>query len=156
MVYLLLNASSPSVKFEAAGVLVTLSQAPSAIKAAASAYIDLVVKSDNNVKLIVLDNLISLKDEHSKLLQDIVMDLFRVLGASDLEVRRKALRLALDLISAKYVPEMVGAISKEIAKTEAATADNTDERYRELLVKTLHRLAMKYPESMQDVVPVVS
>ncbi|XP_003746781.1 coatomer subunit beta [Galendromus occidentalis] len=155
MVYLLLNASSPSVKFEAAGVLVTLSQAPAAIKAAAGAYIDLVVKSDNNVKLIVLDNLISLKEEHSKLLQDIVMDLFRVLGASDLEVRRKALKLALDLISAKYVPEMVGAISKEIAKTEAATADNTDEHYRELLVKTLHRLAIKYPDSMQEVVPVV-
>lgn len=154
-VYSLLNASSPSVKFEAAGVLVTLSQAPAAIRAAAGAYIDLVVKSDNNVKLIVLDKLIALREDHGKLLQDIVMDLFRVLGASDLEVRRKALRLALDLVSAKHVTEMVAALSKEIGKTEAATADNTDERYRELLVKTLHRLAIKYPDMMHEVVPVV-
>lgn len=84
------------------------------------------------------------------------MDLFRVLGASDLEVRRKALRLALDLVSVKYAPEMVGALGKEIAKSEGATADNTDQRYRELLVKTLHRLAVKYPDLMQEVVPVVS
>lgn len=62
MVYSLLNSTSPSVKFEAAGVLVTLSQAPAAVRAAAGAYIDLVVRSgDNNVKLIVLDKLISLK-----------------------------------------------------------------------------------------------
>ncbi|OQR79581.1 coatomer subunit beta-like [Tropilaelaps mercedesae] len=156
MVYSLLNSTSPSVKFEAAGVLVTLSQAPAAIRAAAGAYIDLVVRSgDNNVKLIVLDNLISMKDEHGKLLQDIVMDLFRVLGASDLEVRRKALRLALDLVNAKYAPEMVGALGKEIAKSEGAAAGNTDERYRELLVKTLHRLAIKYPDLMQEIAPIV-
>lgn len=39
-------------RYEAAGTLVTLSAAPAAIKAAASAYIDLIVKeSDNNVKV---------------------------------------------------------------------------------------------------------
>lgn len=41
------------MRYEAAGTLVTLSSAPTAIKAAASAYIDLIVKeSDNNVKVL--------------------------------------------------------------------------------------------------------
>jgi coatomer subunit beta len=39
-----------------------LSTAPTAVKAAASCYIDLIVKeSDNNVKLIVLDRLMAMK-----------------------------------------------------------------------------------------------
>jgi hypothetical protein len=42
-----------------------LSTAPTAVKAAASCYIDLIVKeSDNNVKLIVLDRLIAMKVKH--------------------------------------------------------------------------------------------
>jgi coatomer subunit beta len=48
----LLQSQSPAVRYEAAATLVTLSSAPSAIKAAASAYIDLIVKeADNNVKV---------------------------------------------------------------------------------------------------------
>merc|ERR1719376_1760541 len=74
-IYNLLNSSSPAVRYEAAGTLVTLSSAPTAVKAAASCYIELIVKeSDNNVKLIVLDRLIALKDDmsHEKVLQDLV------------------------------------------------------------------------------------
>ncbi len=41
-IYNLLNSNSASVRYEAAGTLVTLSTAPTAVKAAASCYIDLV------------------------------------------------------------------------------------------------------------------
>ena len=95
-IYNLLNSSSPAVRYEAAGTLVTLSTAPTAIKAAASCYIDLIVKeSDNNVKLIVLDRLIALKEHpsHEKVLQELVMDVLRVLSSPDHEVRRKTLQL---------------------------------------------------------------
>lgn len=39
-------------------------------------------ESDNNVKLIVLDRLIAMKDSpaHERVLQDLVMDVLRVLG----------------------------------------------------------------------------
>ena len=47
---------------------ITLSTAPTAVKAAASCYIDLIVKeSDNNVKLIVLDRLIAMKVSQFKI-----------------------------------------------------------------------------------------
>lgn len=66
------------------------------MKAAASCYIKLIEKeSDNNVKLIVLDRLISLKEHpsHERVLQDLVMDILCVLSSPDLEVRKKTLNL---------------------------------------------------------------
>jgi vesicle coat complex subunit len=105
-VYALLNSSSSAVKYEAAGTLITLSSAPSAVKAAASCYIDLIIKeSDNNVKLIVLDKIIALKEvpSHEKVLQELVMDILRVLASPDFEVRRKTLNLALDLVTSRTI-----------------------------------------------------
>lgn len=47
------------------------------------------------MKLIVLDRLIALKDHptHERVLQDLVMDILRVLSSPDLEVRKKTLNL---------------------------------------------------------------
>jgi vesicle coat complex subunit len=47
------------------------------------------------VKLIVLDRLIALKEHptHERVLQDLVMDILRVLASPDLEVRKKTLNL---------------------------------------------------------------
>ncbi len=104
--YALLNSSSSAVKYEAAGTLIALSSAPSAVKAAASCYIDLIIKeSDNNVKLIVLDKIIALKEvpSHEKVLQELVMDILRVLASPDFEVRRKTLNLALDLVTSRTI-----------------------------------------------------
>jgi len=55
----------------------------------------IVKESDNNVKLIVLDRLIALKEHpsHERVLQDLVMDILKVLSSTDLEVRKKTLNL---------------------------------------------------------------
>ena len=54
----LLQSTSTAVVYECAVTLVGLSQAPTAIRAAANCYCQLLVsQSDNNVKLIVLDRL---------------------------------------------------------------------------------------------------
>lgn len=54
----LLQSTSTAVVYECAVTLVSLSQAPTAIRAAANCYCQLLVsQSDNNVKLIVLDRL---------------------------------------------------------------------------------------------------
>ena len=114
-IYNLLNSNSPSVRYEAAGTLITLSTAPTAVKAAASCYIDLIVKeSDNNVKLIVLDRLIAMKESpsHEKILQELVMDILRVLSSPDLEVRRKTLSLAMDLVTSRNIDELVLVLKK--------------------------------------------
>ena len=66
------------MSFEAASTLAALSAAPSAIRAAAAAFIKILNKeSDNNVKLIVLERLASLRRRHTKVLRDLVMDILR-------------------------------------------------------------------------------
>lgn len=51
------------------------------ILAAASKFIELAIKeSDNNVKLIVLDKVNELHQEHEGILEDLVMEVLRVLS----------------------------------------------------------------------------
>ena len=62
-------------------------------QAAATAYIEIILKeSDNNVKLIVLDRLVALKEHpsHERVLQELVMDVLRILATPDLEVSRQS------------------------------------------------------------------
>lgn len=156
-IYNLLNSSSPAVRYEAAGTLVTLSNAPTAVKAAASCYIELIIKeSDNNVKLIVLDRLIALKEHpsHERILQDLVMDILRVLAAPDLEVRKKTLNLALELVSSRNIEEMVLVLTKEVSKTVDNEHEDTA-KYRQLLVRTLHTCCIKFPTVARSVIPVL-
>ncbi|KAK2535725.1 Copb1 [Columba guinea] len=157
-IYNLLQSSSPAVKYEAAGTLVTLSSAPTAIKAAAQCYIDLIIKeSDNNVKLIVLDRLVELKEHpsHERVLQDLVMDILRVLSTPDLEVRKKTLQLALDLVSSRNVEELVIVLKKEVIKTNNVTEHEDTDKYRQLLVRTLHSCSVRFPDMAANVIPVL-
>lgn len=157
-IYALLNSSSPAVKYEAAVTLITLSSAPSAVKAAATTYIDLIVKeSDNNVKLIVLDKIIQLKEvpSHEKVLQELVMDILRVLSSTDLEVRRKTLTLCLDLVTSRTIGEMVAVLKKELSKTHNKTEHEDTDKYRQLLIRTLHQLSIKFADISPTIVPLV-
>ncbi|KAH8305356.1 hypothetical protein KR044_007822, partial [Drosophila immigrans] len=156
-IYNLLNSSSNAVRYESAGTLITLSLAPTAIKAAAGCYIELIVKeSDNNVKLIVLDRLIAMKEnEHmEKVMQELVMDVLRVLAAPDIEVRRKTLALAMDLVYSRNINEMVQVLQKEVAKTHNVEHEDTG-KYRQLLVRTLHTCSIKFPDVAGNVIPVL-
>ncbi|KAH8416769.1 hypothetical protein KR222_003700, partial [Zaprionus bogoriensis] len=156
-IYNLLNSSSNAVRYESAGTLITLSLAPTAIKAAAGCYIELIVKeSDNNVKLIVLDRLIAMKENENmeKVMQDLVMDVLRVLAAPDIEVRRKTLALAMDLVYSRNINEMVQVLQKEVAKTHNVEHEDTG-KYRQLLVRTLHTCSIKFPDVASNVIPVL-
>lgn len=58
-----------------------MTQNAAAIKAAASCFVNLVIKeSDNNVKLIVLDRLDTLRSKHGHILDSLIMDVLQVLS----------------------------------------------------------------------------
>lgn len=157
-IYNLLNSSSNAVRYEASGTLTTLSAVPTAIKAAASCYIELIVKeSDNNVKLIVLDRLVAMKENENmeRVMQDLVMDILRILAAPDIEVRRKTLTLAMDLVSSRNIEEMVLVLKKEVSKTHNIEHEDTG-KYRQLLVKTLHSCCIRFPDVAATVIPVLA
>eukprot|EP00124_Ichthyophonus_hoferi_P005607 Ihof_evm1s859 gene=Ihof_evmTU1s859 len=155
-IFTLLNSQSPAVRYEAAGTLLTLSSAPTAVASAAGAYIDLIVKeSDNNVKLIVLQRLAVMchNPVHKRVVQDSVMDMLRVLASPDLEVRKTALSIAMGLITSRNVDEVVLVLKKEIGKTHEES--DTSDQYRQQLVKAMHTCALKFPNVAANIVPIL-
>lgn len=151
----LLAASSHSVKYEAATTLTTLTQNPAAVKATASCFIDLIVKeSDNNVKLIVLDRLDALRSKHEHVIDSLVMDLLRVLSSPDMDVRKKALHVGLEMVSSRNIEEVVLFLKKELMKTLEQSYDKNLE-YRQLLIQSIHSCAIKFSEVASNVVHVL-
>ncbi|KAI3841343.1 hypothetical protein MKW98_007824 [Papaver atlanticum] len=148
----LLNAPSNAVIYECAGTLVSLSSAPTAIRAAANTYCQLLQsQSDNNVKLIVLDRLNELKTSHREIMVDMIMDVLRALASPNLDIRRKTIDIALELITPRNIDEVVQALKKEVVKTQSTELEKNGE-YRQMLVQAIHSCAIKFPEVASTVV----
>ena len=148
----LLNAPSAAVIYECAGTLVSLSSAPTAIRAAANTYCQLLLsQSDNNVKLIVLDRLNELKSSHRDIMFDLIMDVLRALSSPNLDIRRKTLDIVLDLITPRNVNEVVLTLKKEVVKTQSGELEKNGE-YRQMLIQAIHSCAIKFPEVASTVV----
>ncbi|KAJ2385803.1 coatomer subunit beta, partial [Coemansia sp. RSA 2603] len=149
----MLGAPASSVKYEAANTLVSLTANPAAIKAAASCYITLASKeSDNNIKIIVLGRLDQLRTRHEGIIDDLVMDLLRVLATPDLDVRRKALGIVMKLTTRRNVNDVVSMLKKELKKTVDNSDYDKSSEYRLLLIQTIHTCAGQFPEVAADVV----
>ncbi|XP_061355948.1 coatomer subunit beta-1-like [Gastrolobium bilobum] len=148
----LLNAPSTAVIYECASTLVSLSSAPTAIRAAASTYSQLLLsQSDNNVKLIVLDRLNELKSSNREIMVEMVMDVLRALSTPNLDIRKKTIDIALELITPRNIDEVVMMLKKEVVKTQSGEHEKNGE-YRQMLVQAIHTCAIKFPEVASTVV----
>lgn len=148
----LMSSPSSAVVYECAGTLTALSSAPTAIRAAANCYCQLLLsQSDNNVKLIVLDRLQELKKNHREVMVEMVMDVLRALGSPNLDIRRKTLDIALDLITPRNIDEVVMTLKKEVVKTQNKELEKGGE-YRQMLVQAIHSCAVKFPDVASSVV----
>lgn len=67
--------------------------------------------------MIVLERVAALHAKHEHVLDDLVMDVLRVLASPDMEVRRKALAIALSMVGSRNVEEVVGFLKKELVRT---------------------------------------
>lgn len=103
--------------------------------AAAAAFAELIVKeADNNVKLIVLDRFDNLRAKHEHVLDGMVMDILKVLSrcvtpggescfladpnsSQDMEVKRKAIGIALEMVSSRNVEDVVLFLKKQLTST---------------------------------------
>lgn len=148
----LLNVPSTAVVYECAGTLVSLSYAPTAIRAAANTYCQLLLsQSDNNVKLIVLDRLNELKSSHREVMADMFMDILRALSSPNLDVRRKTLDIVLELVTNRNINEVVLTLKKEVVRTQNGELEKNGE-YRQMLIQAIHSCAVKFPEVASTVV----
>ena len=153
LIFDLLEAKESTVVYEAASSLTALTNNPVAVKAAAGKFIELAIKeSDNNVKLIVLERVNQLRKANYGILDDLTMDILRILSSPDLDVRRKSLELAMDMVSSKNVEEVVMLLKKELSKTVDESSYEKNNEYRSLLIHSIHQCAIKFSEIAQSVV----
>ncbi|EXJ58994.1 hypothetical protein A1O7_06425 [Cladophialophora yegresii CBS 114405] len=155
LIFDLLEANTSTVVYEAATSLTTLTSNPVAVKAAAGKLIELSIKeADNNVKLIVLDRVDQLRRRNEGVLDDLTMEILRVLSSPDLDVRRKALSIAMEMVSSKNVQEVIMLLKKELSKTVVEQYEKNSE-YRQLLIQSIHHCAIKFSEIAASVVDVL-
>uniref|UniRef100_A0A7S3L9L6 Coatomer subunit beta n=1 Tax=Amphora coffeiformis TaxID=265554 RepID=A0A7S3L9L6_9STRA len=154
VLFSMLGSASAAVSYEAAWTLTSLSSAPTAIRAAALTYTNLLNgQNDNNVKLIVLERLEGLKAKHHKIVQELLMDILRALSSPNPDICQKVLSVAMDVVSAKNVGEVVAVLKREVSKT--LTGDDeakSSTAYRNLLIKTIHGCAVRFPAVAESVV----
>jgi coatomer subunit beta len=152
LIFDLLESSVSTVIYEAAHALTTLTGNPVAVKAAAGKFVELAIKEpDNNVKLLVLERVDQLREKNEGVLDDLTMEVLRVLSSPDLDVRKKALNIALEMVSSRNVEEVVLLLKKELMKTVDEQYEKNTE-YRSLLISVIHQSAIKFPEVAASVV----
>lgn len=160
IIFTLLQSLSAAVVYEAANTLISLSSAPTAIRAAAQCYCQLLAsQSDNNVKLILLDRIVELRTSQTAVLQELVMDMMRALSSPNMDIRRKTIDLAMDVVTRRNVEEVVGVLRKELVKT--MTMDGSSEKeaigqYRQMLIKAIHSASVRFPEVAEVAVNVLT
>ncbi|KAI2626280.1 Coatomer, beta subunit [Xylaria nigripes] len=155
LIFDLLEANTSTVVYEAASSLTALTSNPVAVKAAAAKFIELSIKeADNNVKLIVLDRVNQLRQRNDGVIDDLIMEILRVLSSPDIDVRRKALGIALEMVSSKNVEEVVLLLKKELSKTVDQEYEKNAE-YRQLLIQSIHQCAIKFSEVAASVVDLL-
>jgi coatomer subunit beta len=152
LIFDLLESQVSTVVYESAHALTTLTSNPVAVKAAAGKFVELAIKEpDNNVKLIVLERVDQLRHKHEGVLDDLTMEVLRVLSSTDLDVRKKSLNIAMEMISSRNVEEVVLLLKKELMKTVDEQYEKNSE-YRSLLISSIHSAAIKFPEVAASVV----
>lgn len=153
---LLDSTTYDEVIFDTALALTTLSVNPSVLAKAATKLINLAVKVfDNNVKLIVLDRVEDINNKNPGALEDLTLEILRILNAEDMDVRSKALNISMNLVSSRNVDNVVKLLKKELQTTVANSDKDKSMQYRQLLIKTIHSVAIRFVEVAANVVSLL-
>jgi coatomer subunit beta len=154
VLFQMLSSPSPAVSYEAAWTLVSLSSSPTAVRASALTYTNLLNgQNDYNVKLIVLERLEALKKKHSKIVQELLMDILRALASPSPDICKKVLEVAMDVVTARNVQEVVNVLKREVQKTMSEDQNESKgANYRNMLIRAIHGCAVKFPAVAESVV----
>ena len=156
VLFQMLSNDSPAVSYEAAWTLISLSNSPTAVRAAAVTYTTLLnSQNDNNVMMIVLERLEQLQTKHSKILQELLQDILRALSSPNPDICKKVLDVAMSLVTNKNVSEVVTTLKREVAKTTQESSDSSEDKgkvYRNMLITAIHSCAVRFPDVAESVV----
>eukprot|EP00584_Thalassiosira_punctigera_P009622 CAMPEP_0172527156 /NCGR_PEP_ID=MMETSP1067-20121228/1904_1 /TAXON_ID=265564 ORGANISM="Thalassiosira punctigera, Strain Tpunct2005C2" /NCGR_SAMPLE_ID=MMETSP1067 /ASSEMBLY_ACC=CAM_ASM_000444 /LENGTH=976 /DNA_ID=CAMNT_0013310835 /DNA_START=131 /DNA_END=3061 /DNA_ORIENTATION=- len=156
VLFQMLGSDSAAVSYEAAWTLISLSNSPTAVRAAAVTYTNLLnSQNDNNVMMIVLERLGELQKKHSKILQELLQDILRALSSPNPDICKKVLDVAMTLVTSKNVSEVVTTLKREVSKTTQESSDSSEDKgkvYRNMLISAIHGCAVRFPDVAESVV----
>lgn len=151
----IIESSSNVVMYEAANTLTVLTSNPQSILLAGNKFVELATReSDNNVEIITLERINQLHKQHPGVLQDLSLEILRVLSSQDLDVKKKALDVTLQFITTRNVEDVVKLLKKELQST-ALSNDDKNADYRQLLINAIHQLAIKFVEVAANVIDLL-
>jgi coatomer subunit beta len=152
VLFQMLSSNSAAVSYEAAWTLVSLSNAPTAVRAAAVTYANLLNgQNDNNIQLIVLERLADLQVKHTKIVQELLMDIMRALSSPNPDICQKVLDITMDSVNARNVASVVTTLKRELQKSLQEDSEKSI-AVRHMLVDAIHDCAKKFPEVAESVV----
>jgi coatomer subunit beta len=152
VLFQMLSSNSSAVSYEAAWTLVSLSSAPTAVRAAAVTYANLLNgQNDHNVQLIVLDRLANLQKKHAKIVQELLMDIMRALSSPNPDICQKVLEITMEAVTARNVSSVVTTLKRELQKSLEEDSEK-GLAVRHMLVDAIHDCAKKFPDVAESVV----
>lgn len=159
VLFSVLQTKSPAVRYQCATTLLSLSSSPTAIRQATITFIDLLKShSDNSVRLIVVEQLDSMRGRFLEVLQDSLMDVLSALQNGTMEVRQRIVALAIELLSPKNVEAFVQAMKKELlrAQSDGDLSDSpAGQEYKLMVVKAIGAALVRHPQSAPLILPVL-
>lgn len=116
--------------------------------------VTLVQSVDNNVQLIVLERLENLQQKHSKIVQELLMDIMRALSSPNPDICQKVLEIAMESVNARNVSSVVTTLKRELQKSLQEDSEKSM-AVRHMLVETIHDCAKKFPDVAESVVGIL-
>ena len=145
LIFFFKTSKSPSVLLECANTLVQITNAPTAMTQAINIYIHLLNgNTDNNVKIIVLQKMIKLKQLHSKLMEGKILDILKILKNKSFDIRKLTIQLIQDLISEKNIGQFLEFVRKYLRSEKGETTHEVVE-FKKILLEILKKFLLDFP-----------
>lgn len=90
--------------------------------------------------------------KHKHFLDSLIMDILHVLSAPDMEVKRKALKIVLEMVTSRNVEQVIDHLKKELIKTTSSQDFERLVEYRQLLIQSIHNISVKYSQVASSVI----
>jgi len=96
----------------------------------------------------------NLQIKHSKIVQELLMDILRALSSPNPDICQKVLEIAMESINARNVSSVVTTLKRELQKS---LEDDNEKSLavRHMLVDAIHDCAKKFPETAESVVGIL-
>eukprot|EP01035_Chromulina_nebulosa_P019621 gene19621-25530_t len=118
-------------------------------------HLDDIHKFGDGFALLVLEltRKICRKDPNQKS-RFVLMDILRALSSPNIDISKKTLSLAIDMVGPRNIDEVVQVLKREIVRAQETELENSDE-YKLLLINAIHKCATRFSEVADSVVLVL-